>query len=103
MVEQTEAQKTLAIMEEHVRNNEYKLLRLHMGVEKVVEISERTNTVVQEMVDDVATLRTKVAHLEDDIDDVRKEQISVGHVFRIAGMVVGATVSIGFTVWQILQ
>jgi len=103
MVEQTEAQKTLSIMEEHVRNNEYKLLRLHMGVEKVVEISERTNTVVQEMVDDVATLRTKVAHLEDDIDDVRKEQISVGHVFRIAGMVVGATVSIGFTVWQILQ
>jgi len=90
-------------MEEHVRNNEYKLLRLHMGVEKVVEISERTEAVVHEMVDDVATLRTKVAHLEDDIEDVKKDQVSVGHVFRIAGLVVGATVSIGFTVFQILQ
>jgi len=29
--------------------------------------------------------------------------MSVGHVFRIAGMVVGAAVSIAFTVWQILQ
>ena len=95
--------KVLDIMEEHVRNNEYKLLRLHMGVEKVVEISERTESVVQEMVEDVATLRTKVAHLEDDIDDVKKMQISVGHVFRIAGMVVGAAISIAFTVFQILQ
>ena len=95
--------KVLDIMEEHVRNNEYKLLRLHMGVEKVVEISERTESVVQEMVDDVATLRTKVAHLEDDIDDVKTMQISVGHVFRIAGMVVGAAISIAFTVFQILQ
>ena len=95
--------KILEIMEEHVRNNEYKLLRLHMGVEKVVEISERTENVVQEMVDDVATLRTKVAHLEDDIDEVKKGQVSVGHVFRIAGMVVGAAISIAFTVFQILQ
>ena len=103
MTEKNEAQKTLELMEEHVRNNEYKLLRLHMGVEKVVEISERTNSVVQEMVDDVATLRTKVAHLEDDIEEVKNSQMSVGHVFRIAGMVVGAAVSIAFTVWQILQ
>jgi len=103
MASNTESQKLLSIMEEHVRNNEYKLLRLHMGVEKVVEISERTEAVVHEMVDDVATLRTKVAHLEDDIEDVKKDQVSVGHVFRIAGLVVGATVSIGFTVFQILQ
>ena len=103
MTEQTPAQKTLAIMEEHVRNNEYKLLRLHMGVEKVVEISERTNNVVNEMVDDVATLRTKVAHLEDDIEDVKREQISTGRVFSIAVMVVGAAVSIAFTVWQIVR
>lgn len=86
-----------------MRNNEYKLLRLHMGVEKVVEISERTNNVVNEMVDDVATLRTKVAHLEDDIEDVKREQISTGRVFSIAGMVVGAAVSIAFTVWQIVR
>ena len=103
MTEKNEAQKTLELMEEHVRNNEYKLLRLHMGVEKVVEISERTNSVVQEMVDDVATLRTKVAHLEDDIEEVKKSHMSVCHVFRISGMVVGAAVSIAFTVWQILQ
>ncbi len=103
MTDKTDSQKTLELMEEHVRNNEYKLLRLHMGVEKVVEISERTEAVVHEMVDDVATLRTKVAHLEDDIDEVKKSQMSVGHVFRIAGMVVGAAVSIAFTVWQILQ
>jgi len=103
MTEKTEAQKTLELMEEHVRNNEYKLLRLHMGVEKVVEISERTEAVVHEMVDDVATLRTKVAHLEDDIEDVKRDQLSTGRVFSIAGMVVGAAVSIAFTVWQILQ
>jgi len=103
MKDKTDGEKILSLMEEHVRNNEYKLLRLHMGVEKVVEISERTEAVVHEMVDDVATLRTKVAHLEDDIEDVKRDQISTGRVFSIAGMVVGAAVSIAFTVYEILR
>lgn len=93
----------LEIMETHVRNNEAKLLRLSFGIDRVVESSERTESVVSEMVDDVATLRTKAAHMEDDIDELKREMntIDKGTIYRISGAVVGAAISVAITVFEI--
>jgi septal ring factor EnvC (AmiA/AmiB activator) len=90
----TDAQRVLALMEDHVRNNEMKLLRLHMGMEKVVDASERTEAKLSEMVDDVATLRTRVAHIRDDVDEIQKTRIGRGTVYMIAGTVVGAALTV---------
>lgn len=96
--------KILEIMETHVRNNEIKLLRLHLGMEKVIDTSERTEAIVSEMVDDVATLRTKVAHLEDDIEELKNEpMMTTGKVYGIAGVVVGAAITVALAVLEVLR
>ena len=98
----TDAQRVLALMEDHVRNNEMKLLRLHMGMEKVVDASERTEAKLSEMVDDVATLRTRVAHLRDDVDEIQKQRIGRGTVYQIAGTVVGAAIGVATAVMTLI-
>lgn len=89
-----ESERVLRLMEDHVRNNEMKLIRLHIGMEKVVDASERTEAKLSEMVDDVATLRTRVAHLRDDIDEMQENRIGNGTVYRISGTVVAAAMAV---------
>lgn len=97
------AKAMLDLMETHVKNNEIKLLRLGMGMDKVVESSERTEKKLNEMVDDVATLRTRVAHLREDIDDLMDREMSDGRVYRLSGMVVGAAIAVATAVLALIK
>ena len=97
------AKAMLDLMETHVKNNEIKLLRLGMGMDKVVESSERTEKKLNEMVDDVATLRTRVAHLREDIDDLMAREMNDGRVYRISGMVVGAAIAVATAVLALIK
>ena len=97
------AKAMLDLMETHVKNNEIKLLRLGMGMDKVVESSERTEKKLNEMVDDVATLRTRVAHLREDIDDLMEREMSDGRVYRLSGMVVGAAIAVATAVLALIK
>lgn len=99
----TEGQRVLALMEDHVRNNEMKLLRLHMGMEKVVDASERTEAKLSEMVDDVATLRTKVAHLQDEVEEIQKTRLGRGSIYWISASVVGAAMAVAVFVLELLR
>lgn len=99
----TDSERVLALMEDHVRNNEMKLIRLHMGVDKVLESSERAEKKLNEMVDDVATLRTRVAHLREDIDELASNKMSDGRVFTIAGTVVGAAIAVASAVLALIR
>ena len=97
------ARALVDLMETHVKNNEIKLLRLGMGMDKVVESSERTEKKLNEMVDDVATLRTRVAHLREDIDDLMDREMNDGRVYRISGMVVGAAIAVATAVLALIK
>ena len=97
------AKAMLDLMETHVKNNEIKLLRLGMGMDKVVESSERTEKKLNEMVDDVATLRTRVAHLREDIDDLMEREMNDGKVYKISGMVVGAAIAVATAVLALIK
>ena len=97
------AKAMLDLMETHVKNNEIKLLRLGMGMDKVVESSERTEKKLNEMVDDVATLRTRVAHLREDIDDLMEREMNDGKVYKISGMVVGAALAVATAVLALIK
>lgn len=97
------AKAMLDLMETHVKNNEIKLLRLGMGMDKVVESSERTEKKLNEMVDDVATLRTRVAHLREDIDDLMDREMNDGRVYKISGMVVGAAIAVATAVLALIK
>ena len=97
------AKAMLDLMETHVKNNEIKLLRLGMGMDKVVESSERTEKKLNEMVDDVATLRTRVAHLREDIDDLMDREMNDGRVYRISGMVVGGAIAVATAVLALIK
>lgn len=103
MSDERTSEKIVSLMEDHVRNNEMKLLRLHMGMERVVETSERTEDKLNEMVDDVATLRTRVAHLRDDVEELKTERIGHGQIYRAAAVVVGAAITIATFVNQMLK
>jgi hypothetical protein len=98
----TDSERILRLMEEHVRNNEMKLLRIHVGMERVVDVSERTEAKLSEMVDDVATLRTRVAHLRDDVDELSKHRIGHGTMYRIAGTVVGSAIGVATAVLTLI-
>ena len=97
------AKAMLDLMETHVKNNEIKLLRLGMGMDKVVESSERTEKKLNEMVDDVATLRTRVAHLREAIDDLMDREMNDGKVYKISGMVVGAAIAVATAVLALIK
>ena len=97
------AKAMLDLMETHVKNNEIKLLRLGLGMDKVVEVSDRTEKKLNAMVDDVATLRTRVAHLREDIDDLMEREMSTGHVYRISAMVVGAALAVATAVVALIK
>jgi len=99
----TSNEKLFSLMEDHVRNNEMKLLRLHMGMERVVDTSERTEDKLNEMVDDVATLRTRVAHLKDDVEELKSDQLGHGQVYRAAAYVVAAAIAVATFVSQMLK
>ena len=99
----SDGERVLRLMEDHIRNNEMKLIRLHMGVEKVLETSERAEKKMNEMVDDVATLRTRVAHLREDIDELASREMTDGRVFKISGMVVGAAIAVATAVLALIR
>lgn len=99
----SDSERVLALMEDHIRNNEMKLIRLHMGVDKVLESSERAEKKLNEMVDDVATLRTRVAHLREDIDELASREMTDGRVFTIAGAVVGAAIAVATAVLALIR
>lgn len=97
------AKAMLDLMETHVKNNEIKLLRLGLGMDRVVEVSDRTEKKLNAMIDDVATLRTRVAHLREDIDELMEREMSTGRVYRISGMVVGAALAVATSVVALIK
>ena len=97
------AKAMLDLMETHVKNNEIKLLRLGLGMDRVVEVSDRTEKKLNAMIDDVATLRTRVSHLREDIDDLMEREMSTGRVYRISGMVVGAAIAVATAVVTLIK
>lgn len=97
------AKAMLDLMEEHVKNNEIKLLRLGMGMDRVVDVSERTENKLNEMVDDVATLRTRIAHIREDVDDLLSREMNHGHVYRISGIVVGGAIAVASAVTAVMS